>query len=147
MHQLVSSQIDVDRLDYLKRDSFYTGVTEGNINTQRILNTMHVEEENLVFESKGIHSLEKFLLARRLMYWQVYLHKTSLAAELLLVKVLERFWELVNSGEEVLSPTHSFYPLIHRSSDESLSDCDRYLGEGRCVRIAAAADDGQSAER
>ena len=122
MHQLVSSQIDVDRLDYLKRDSFYTGVTEGNINTQRILNTMHVEEENLVFESKGVHSLEKFLLARRLMYWQVYLHKTSLAAELLLVKALERFWELVNSGEEVLSPTHSFYPLIHRSSDESLSD-------------------------
>jgi len=90
MHQLLSGQLDVDRLDYLKRDSFYTGVTEGNINTERILATMNVVDENLVFEIKGIHSLEKFLLARRLMYWQVYLHKTSLVAELLLVKALER---------------------------------------------------------
>ena len=80
MHQLVSGQVDVDRLDYIKRDSFYRGVTDGNINTDRIVAMMNVAEERLVFESKGVHSLEKFLLARRLMYWQVYLHKTSLAA-------------------------------------------------------------------
>ena len=86
MYQLVSGQIDVDRLDYLKRDSFYTGVAEGNINVERIITMMNVESEKLVFESKALHSLEKFFLARRLMYWQVYLHKTSLAAELILEK-------------------------------------------------------------
>ena len=79
MYQLVSGQIDVDRLDYLKRDSFYTGVAEGNINVERIITMMNVDNEKLVFENKALHSLEKFLLARRLMYWQVYLHKTSLA--------------------------------------------------------------------
>ena len=110
MNQLVTGQIDVDRLDYLKRDSFYTGVTEGNINTDRIIAMMHVENEQLVFEAKGVHSLEKFLLARRLMYWQVYLHKTSLAAELLLVKILERFRELVVLGEEDISSSHMLYP-------------------------------------
>jgi HD superfamily phosphohydrolase len=91
MHQLISGQIDIDRLDYLKRDSFYTGVTEGNINTERIISTMTVENDNLIFEEKGLYSLEKFLLARRLMYWQVYLHKTSLCAELILTKVIDRF--------------------------------------------------------
>ena len=110
MYQLVSGQVDVDRLDYLKRDSFYTGVTEGNINTSRILAMMNVINEQLVFEVKGIHSLEKFLLARRLMYWQVYLHKTSLAAEVLLVKTLERFQYLIELGamevEEELSLIH-----------------------------------------
>ena len=86
MYQLISGQIDVDRLDFLKRDSFYTGVTEGNINSERIITMMDVKNENLVFEYKSIHSIEKFLLARRLMYWQVYLHKTSLVAELLFSK-------------------------------------------------------------
>jgi HD superfamily phosphohydrolase len=121
MNQLVSGQIDVDRLDYLKRDSFYTGVTEGNINTDRIIAMMNVENEQLVFESKGVHSLEKFLLARRLMYWQVYLHKTSLAAELLLVKILERFRELVFLGKEDLSSSHMLYPLLHFQKDNSLT--------------------------
>ncbi|MGI9541392.1 MAG: HD domain-containing protein, partial [Flavobacteriaceae bacterium] len=102
---------DVDRLDYLKRDSFYTGVTEGNINTDRIVAMMNVENEELVFESKGVHSLEKFLLARRLMYWQVYLHKTSLVAELILVKVLSRFRTLVENGTEILTETHPLYPF------------------------------------
>ncbi|MDA9768571.1 HD domain-containing protein, partial [Flavobacteriaceae bacterium] len=106
MHQLVSGQVDVDRLDYLKRDSFYTGVTEGNINTDRIVAMMNVDQEQLVFESKGVHSLEKFLLARRLMYWQVYLHKTSLAAELILVKILSRFRILTESGKESLTDSH-----------------------------------------
>src|SRR5210317_2247600 len=119
MHQLVSGQIDVDRLDYLKRDSFYTGVTEGNINTDRILSTMHVENENLVFESKGVHSLEKFLLARRLMYWQVYLHKTSLVAELLLVKTLQRFRYLVEQDQEKLAETPLLRPLlVHNERSE-----------------------------
>ena len=122
LHQLISSQLDMDRLDYLRRDSFYSGVTEGSVNSERLLTMLNVKDDKLVVDSKGIYSIEKFLVARRLMYWQVYLHKTSLAAELLLVKALERFLELVNSGEEVLSPSHSFYPLIHRSSNQSLSD-------------------------
>ena len=115
MHQLVSGQVDVDRLDYLKRDSFYTGVTEGNINTDRILSVMNVENEQLVFESKGIHSLEKFLLARRLMYWQVYLHKTSLVAELVLVKVLIRFRTLIESGNNAIDPSHILFPFLNSS--------------------------------
>ena len=98
MYQLVSGQIDVDRLDYLKRDSFYTGVAEGNINVERIITMMNVESDKLVFESKALHSLEKFLLARRLMYWQVYLHKTSLAAELILEKLFQRYRDLINKG-------------------------------------------------
>ena len=98
MYQLVSGQIDVDRLDYLKRDSFYTGVAEGNINVERIITMMNVENEKLVFETKALHSLEKFLLARRLMYWQVYLHKTSLAAELILEKLFQHYRYLVKSG-------------------------------------------------
>ena len=88
MHQLVSSQLDVDRLDYLKRDSFYTGATEGNINTQRIVEMFSVKNDQLVVEEKGLFSVEKFLMARRLMYWQVYLHKTGLAAELLLANLM-----------------------------------------------------------
>jgi len=120
MHQLVSGQVDVDRLDYLKRDSFYTGVTEGNINTDRIVAMMNVENEELVFESKGVHSLEKFLLARRLMYWQVYLHKTSLVAELILVKVLSRFRTLVENGTETLTETHPLYPFYGMTKESIL---------------------------
>ena len=88
MHQLVSSQLDLDRLDYLKRDSFYSGATEGNINTQRIVAMFNVVDNKLVIEEKGLFSVEKFIMARRLMYWQVYLHKTGLAAELLLAKLM-----------------------------------------------------------
>ena len=122
MYQLVSGQIDVDRLDYLKRDSFYTGVTEGNINTDRIIAMMNVEDENLVFEEKAVHSLEKFLLARRLMYWQVYLHKTSLAAELVLVKILHRFFYLIGNKKEDIPVSHVLYPLIRLSSEKELPD-------------------------
>jgi HD superfamily phosphohydrolase len=117
MHQLVSGQIDVDRLDYLKRDSFYTGVTEGNINTNRILATMNVKDDQLVFEVKGVHSLEKFLLARRLMYWQVYLHKTSLAAEIILVKTIQRFKQLVEQNIEPLEEDHLLYPLLQKNAE------------------------------
>lgn len=98
-HQLLIGQVDLDRLDYLKRDSFYTGALEGNINSYRLISMMCVVEGKLVFEEKASYSLEKFLLARRLMYWQVYLHKTSLVAELLLVKTLQRARKLLQSGE------------------------------------------------
>ncbi len=94
LYQLISSQLDMDRLDYLKRDSFYSGVAEGNINSDRLIVMLNVKDNELVMEEKGIYSVEKFLVARRLMYWQVYLHKTGLAAELLLVTILKRAKEL-----------------------------------------------------
>ncbi len=98
MLQLISSQLDMDRMDYLKRDSFYTGVAEGNINSDRLIQMMSVVDDTLVIEEKGIYSVEKFLMARRLMYWQAYLHKTSLVAELILTKVLKRGKELTLKG-------------------------------------------------
>ncbi|TDW51528.1 hypothetical protein EV144_101203 [Flavobacterium sp. 270] len=96
--QLISSQLDMDRMDYLKRDSFYTGVAEGNVNSERLIQMMNVVDDVLVIEEKGIYSVEKFLLSRRLMYWQAYLHKTSLVAELILMKVLKRAKELTLKG-------------------------------------------------
>lgn len=98
MLQLISSQLDMDRMDYLKRDSFYSGVAEGNINSDRLIQMMNVVDDVLVIEEKGIYSVEKFLMARRLMYWQAYLHKTSLVAELILTKVLKRAKELTQKG-------------------------------------------------
>jgi HD superfamily phosphohydrolase len=98
MLQLISSQLDMDRMDYLKRDSFYSGVAEGNINSDRLIQMMTVVNDVLVIEEKGIYSVEKFLMARRLMYWQAYLHKTSLVAELILTKVLKRAKELTQKG-------------------------------------------------
>lgn len=101
LHQLVSSQLDVDRLDYLRRDSFFTGVSEGVIGTQRIIKMMNVVDDNLVVEAKGIYSIENFLTSRRIMYWQVYLHKTVLAAEYLLMNILKRAKELCLKGENI----------------------------------------------
>lgn len=98
MCQLISSQLDMDRADYLKRDSFYTGVAEGNINAERLITMLNVVDDELVVEEKGIYSVEKFLVARRLMYWQVYLHKTSVVAEQLLMRVLKRAKELTQRG-------------------------------------------------
>jgi len=98
MLQLISSQLDMDRMDYLKRDSFYSGVAEGNINSERLIQMMNVVDDSLVIEEKGIYSVEKFLMARRLMYWQAYLHKTSLVAELILTKTLKRAKELTQKG-------------------------------------------------
>jgi uncharacterized protein len=98
MHQLISSQLDMDRLDYLKRDSFYSGVAEGNINAERLITMLHVKNDSLVIESKGIYSVEKFIVARRLMYWQVYLHKTGIAAENTLVLILKRARVLTKKG-------------------------------------------------
>lgn len=99
LNQLVSSQLDMDRLDYLKRDSFYSGVTEGNINSERLISMLNVVEGNLVVEEKAIYAVEKFLMARRFMYWQVYLHKTGLVAEQLLVRVMQRARFLLSNGE------------------------------------------------
>ncbi|MCW5516709.1 HD domain-containing protein [Muriicola sp. Z0-33] len=98
LNQLVSSQLDMDRLDYLKRDSFYTGVAEGNINAERLITMLTVHNDELVVEEKGIYSVEKFLMARRFMYWQVYLHKTGLVAEQLLIRTLKRAKELHSEG-------------------------------------------------
>ena len=98
LNQLVSSQLDMDRLDYLKRDSFYTGVSEGNINSERLISMLNVSNGSLVIEEKGIYSVEKFLMARRFMYWQVYLHKTALVAEQLLVNTMRRAKSLIESG-------------------------------------------------
>lgn len=101
LNQLISSQLDIDRLDYLKRDSFYTGVEEGNVNSERLITMLNVVENELVVEEKGIYSVEKFIIARRLMYWQVYFHKTGLVAENILVKVLKRAKELANKGVDL----------------------------------------------
>ena len=99
LHQLISSQLDMDRLDYLRRDSFYTGVSEGAISSERLITMLHVKDDLLVVEEKGIYSVEKFIIARRLMYWQVYLHKTGLVAEQLLMRLLKRAKVLTHQGE------------------------------------------------
>jgi HD superfamily phosphohydrolase len=101
LHQLITSQLDIDRLDYLKRDSFYTGVAEGNISSERLIAMLNVKNDQLVIEEKGIYSVEKFIVARRLMYWQVYLHKTNIVAEKLLEKILNRAKDLAESGVEI----------------------------------------------
>lgn len=103
LHQLVSSQLDMDRLDYLSRDSFFSGVSEGVISSERIIKMLHVKNDELVVEYKGIYSVENFLIARRLMYWQVYLHKTVLSAEYLLINVLTRAREIALSGDELFA--------------------------------------------
>ena len=100
-HQLISSQLDVDRLDYLSRDSFYTGVREGFIGSERLLSMLDLQDENLVMEEKGIYSIENFLMARRLMYWQVYLHKTAIAAETMLIQILRRAKTLIHEGKKL----------------------------------------------
>lgn len=104
LHQLVSSQLDMDRMDYLNRDSFYSGVSEGVIGYDRILQMLTVVDDHLCVEEKGIHSVEKFIIARRMMYWQVYLHKTVLGVEQLIVKILKRAKELALKGEELFAP-------------------------------------------
>lgn len=94
LYQLISSQLDMDRLDYLRRDSFYTGVTEGQVNTERLISMLNIVDDQIVVDRKGIYSVEKFIVARRLMYWQVYLHKTVLSAEFLIIKILKRAREV-----------------------------------------------------
>ena len=109
LHQLISGQLDMDRLDYLMRDSFYTGVSEGIVGVDRIIHMLNVKDGDLVVEEKGIYSVEKFLVARRLMYWQVYLHKTVIAADALLVSILQRAREMAKQGHAL----GSYHPLMH----------------------------------
>ena len=110
LHQLVSSQLDMDRLDYLNRDSFYTGVSEGIIGSDRLIEMLNVHNGNLVLEEKGIYSIEKFIVARRLMYWQVYLHKTVVSAEFMLIHALRRAKQVVKQGDELFaSPTLMYF--------------------------------------
>jgi len=117
LHQLVSGQIDVDRMDYLTRDSFFSGVAEGIISYDRIITMMNVAEDQLVIEEKGIYSIEKFLMARRLMYWQVYLHKTVISAEIMLISILKRARYLTVSGIAIPSSTELNY-FLSLSGDE-----------------------------
>ena len=110
LHQLISSQLDMDRMDYLCRDSFFCGVTEGSIASGRLLKMLNVSDDRLVIDHKGIYSVEKFLVARRLMYWQVYLHKTSVSAEQVLIKMLTRAKELAMQGKEIFgTPALRFF--------------------------------------
>ncbi|WP_460190755.1 HD domain-containing protein [Urechidicola sp. KH5] len=122
LNQLISSQLDMDRLDYLKRDGFYTGVSEGNINSDRLITMLNVKDEQLVVEEKGVYSVEKFIVSRRLMYWQVYLHKTGLVAEKLLVKLLKRAKELVQEGKEVKASATLTYFLEHQLTANNFND-------------------------
>lgn len=118
LHQLVSSQLDMDRMDYLKRDSFFTGVSEGVINSDRIISMLAVKDGNLVVEAKGIYSIEKFIIARRLMYWQVYLHKTVISAENLVVNILKRAKHLATKGEELFC-TDSLHFFLYAEHDKN----------------------------
>ena len=121
MHQLISSQLDMDRADYLKRDSFYTGVAEGNINSERLISMLNVRNDELVVEEKGLYSVEKFLIARRLMYWQVYLHKTSVAAEQILIRLLNRAKELVQQGQKLTMSTALAFFVKNKISKDNFS--------------------------
>lgn len=121
MLQLISSQLDMDRMDYLKRDSFYSGVAEGNINSDRLIQMLNVVDDVLVMEEKGIYSIEKFLMARRLMYWQAYLHKTSLVAELTLTKTLQRAKELIQKNVPLTCSEPLLYFMQNKAPMESLS--------------------------
>lgn len=118
LHQLISSQLDMDRLDYLRRDSFFTGVTEGNIGSARIIKMLNVVNDNLVVDKKGIYSIENYLTTRRLMYWQVYLHKTTVAAEKVLVNVLQRAKKLASEGKDLFAPPALHYFIYNKVDRE-----------------------------
>ena len=127
-NQLISSQLDVDRLDYLKRDSFYTGVSEGNINTQRILSTLNVLDDELVLDEKGIYSIEHYLVARMFMYWQVYYHKAAVLAENLLIKIMNRAKTLVSQNVKIEASENLKYFLYRESSTEATDeDITRFM--------------------
>jgi hypothetical protein len=135
LHQLISSQLDMDRLDYLRRDSFFTGVTEGNIGSARIIKMLNVVDDALVVEQKGIYSLENYLTTRRLMYWQVYLHKTAVACEKVLVNTLTRAKDLVRQGAEVFAPPSLRYFL------ENVVDRQWFTNHNEALRMYEDLDD------
>jgi HD superfamily phosphohydrolase len=130
LHQLVSGQIDMDRLDYLCRDSFFSGVVEGSVSFDRIIKMLNVAEGNLVVEAKGIYSIEKFLIARRFMYWQVYMHKTVIAGEQLLVNILKRAKTLADEGVELFAtPSLKFFLYNHVNKETLFSKSPQYAKE------------------
>ena len=126
-HQLISSQLDMDRLDYIRRDSFFTGVTEGNIGSARIIKMLNVKDDRLVVDSKGIYSIENFLTTRRLMYWQVYLHKTAVGYEKILINTLLRAKELAKSGKEIFATPALAYFLRNDVDDAWFAPHDEAL--------------------
>lgn len=127
LHQLVSSQLDTDRMDYLNRDSFFTGVSEGVISFDRIIKMLNVKDDELVVEAKGIYSVEKFLIARRLMYWQVYLHKTVITAEQMLIKALARAKELSNKGVKLFATPALDHFLNNKIDKETFLSNESHL--------------------
>jgi hypothetical protein len=129
LHQLVSSQLDVDRMDYLNRDSFYTGVSEGVIGYDRILQMLTVHDNELMVEEKGVYSVEKFIIARRLMYWQVYLHKTVLGAEMLLINILTRAKELARNGEDLFATPALKYFLYKDLTEQDFNENPDHLDQ------------------
>jgi hypothetical protein len=135
LHELVSGQLDMDRMDYLNRDSFFTGVSEGVISFDRIIKMLNVVDDHIAVEEKGIYSIEKFLIARRLMYWQVYLHKTVIAAEQLLGKILQRSRELALGGKPLFAtPALSHFLVKEISKDE-------FMGSDEHIELFAMLDD------
>lgn len=135
LHQLVSSQLDMDRMDYLNRDSFFTGVHEGVIGYDRIIEMLDIHKDSLVVEAKGVYSIEKFIIARRLMYWQVYLHKTVLVAEQLLVVILQRAKDLVKAGERV-DTTPALEVFLRKTYTKK-----DFMNQSKLLDVFAALDD------
>jgi HD superfamily phosphohydrolase len=135
LHQLVSSQLDMDRLDYLARDSFFSGVVEGQVGAERLIKMLNVVDDQLVLEEKGIYSIEKFIVARRFMYWQVYLHKTVLSAEYMLVHVLRRALELAQKGVELFA-TPALRTFLYGAYDKK-----KFLADPLALNAYAALDD------
>ncbi len=141
LNQLVSSQLDMDRLDYLRRDSFFTGVNEGTIGSTRIIKMLDIVNGNLAVEAKGIYSIEKFLVARRLMYWQVYLHKTSLAAEEMLVKILKRAKYLADKGNDLFATPALQYFLYNKVGIEQFESKEKVIDNRDTLEVFADLDD------
>ena len=135
-HQLISSQLDMDRLDYINRDSFFTGVLEGKIGLERIINMMTVLDDQVVVEEKGIYSLENFLNARRLMYWQVYLHKTALGAEKMLINMVNRARDLARAGEKVFAT-----PALEVFLKGEIKDLERFQAQDEALESFGTLDD------
>lgn len=141
LHQLVSSQLDMDRMDYLRRDSFFSGVTEGAIGSDRIIKMLNVLNDSLVIEAKGIYSIEKFLIARRLMYWQVYLHKTVVVAEQMLIKLLRRARELAITGKPLFATPALYFFLREEVNCQDFPFDHQELGDSRAIDSFVHLDD------